>query len=93
MGLLLRYWLGFCPFGIVLPGLLVGFPILTRVMFVNWLLIMLLMIGFLGVMGFVVFLSLALLVALVFFVREGFLGALKEFDSTEKNTSTPCKTW
>ena len=57
-------------------------------MFVNWLLIVLLMIGFLGVMGFVVFLFLALLVVLVFSVRVGFLGALKEFDSTEKHLHT-----
>ena len=26
VGLLLRYWLEFCPFGLVLPGLLVGVP-------------------------------------------------------------------
>ena len=61
---------------------------LTRAMFVMWLLIVLLIIGFLGVMGFVVFLSLALLVALVFLVRVGFLGAFKEFDSTEKHLHT-----
>ena len=35
-------------------------------------------------MGFVVFRSLALLVVLVFLVRARFLGALREFDSTEK---------
>ena len=78
-----------------LPGLLVSFPLggfLTRVMFVSWLLIVLLIallvIGSLGVMGFVVFLSPALLVVLVFLVRAGFLGALKEFDSTEKHQHT-----
>ena len=38
--------------------------------------------------GFVVFLSLALPVALVFFVRVGFLGAYKKFDSTEKHQHT-----
>ena len=83
MGLLLRYWLEFCPFGIVLPGLLVSFPLgsfLIRAMFVSWLLIVLLMIGSLEVMGLVVFCSLALLIVLVFLVRAGFLGALKEFD-------------
>ena len=86
MGPLLRYWLEFSPFGVVLPGLFVGSQLgsfLTRAMFVIWLLIVLLKIGFLEVMGFVVFLSPALLVALVFLVRAGFLGAFKEFDSTE----------
>ena len=40
------------------------------------------------VMGFVVFRCLALLVMLVVLVRVGFLGALKEFDSTEKHHHT-----
>ena len=58
-------------------------------MFVNWLLWVLLLVGSLEVMGFVVFLSLALLVVLVFLlVMVGFLGALKEFDSTEKHLHT-----
>ena len=88
MGLLLRSWLVFCPFDIVLPGLLVSFPLggfLTGVMFVSWLLMVLLVIGSLEVMGFVVFRSLTLLVVLVFLVRAGFWEALKEFDSTEKH--------
>ena len=87
MGLLRLYWLVSYPFGIVLPGLLVNFPLggfLTGVMFVSWLLIVLLVIGSLEVMGFVVFRSLALLVVLVFLVRAGFWEALKEFGSTEK---------
>ena len=45
-------------------------------------------VGFLEVMGFVVSLSPALLVALVFLVRAGFLGAFKEFDLTEKHQHT-----
>ena len=45
-----------------------------------------------GVVGDRVLL-LALLVMLVFSVMVVFLGAFKEFDSTEKNTCTPCKSW
>ena len=53
MGLLLC-WLVFCPFGIVLPGLLVNFPLgifLTGVMNVSWLLMVLLVLGSLKVNG------------------------------------------
>ena len=58
VGPLLRCWLEFCPFGIVLPGLLVASLLgsfLTRAMFVSWLLWVLLMIGFVVEIGFVVF--------------------------------------
>ena len=79
MGLLLLCWLVFYPFGIVLPGLLVNFPLgsfLTRVMFVSWLLMVLLVLGSLMVMGFVVFRCLALLVLQGLEETEGFWGSL-----------------
>ena len=65
---------------------------LTRAMFVNWLLIvLLLMIGFLEVMGFVVFLSGSAGGAGVF-CKSRVLGLRKNL-TQQKNTSTPCKTW
>ena len=84
---MLLYWLEFCPFGIVLPGVLVSFPhggFLTGVMFVSWFLKVMLVIGSLEVMGFVVFLSLALLVVLVFLVRAGFLGGFRRIRLNRK---------
>ena len=46
------------------------------------------MVRYLGVTGFVMFHFQALLVVLVYSVRVGFLGGLKEFDATEKHQHT-----
>ena len=91
MGLLLLCCLVFYPFGIVLPGLLVSFPLggfLTGIMFVSCFLTVFLVLWFLIVMELIVICCLVLLVVLVVLLRVGFSEASKEFDSTEKHHHT-----
>ena len=64
-----------------------------RVVFVNWLLRVLMVLGSLVVSGWVGICFLLLIVVLVYLLRIGFWGrrrgrALKEFDSTEKHQHT-----
>ena len=69
----------FYPFGIVLPGLLVNFPLggfLTGVMFVSWLLMVFLVLWFLMMTGLIVICCLALLVVLVVLFEGRVFGRL-----------------